>query len=110
MANAKNNLSQMSDEASKAASDAKSTATNLFDHAKGAANAAMVAGSKAAENIVDQKLKEAEHVSPPTPQFSTDHPNQLFVCVCELIRLNYPFNFRHLMLVYTQLVVQSIKN
>lgn len=61
--NAKKNLDQMSDEASKAAADVKSTATTLFDHAKGAANAAIEAGSKAAENIVDQKLKEAEHVS-----------------------------------------------
>lgn len=53
----------MSDEASKVAADTKSTATNLIDHAKGAINAAMEAGSKTAENIFDQKLKETEHVN-----------------------------------------------
>lgn len=61
--NAKKNLGQLADDASSTAAQAKSTAGNLFDHAKGAANEALAAGTKAAENIVDQKLKEAETVS-----------------------------------------------
>lgn len=36
----------------------------MFDHAKGAATAAIAAGSKHAEDIADEKLKEAESVSP----------------------------------------------
>lgn len=46
------------------ASDAKAAGGSIFDHAKGAAAAAFEAGSKAAENVVDEKLKEAEHVRP----------------------------------------------
>lgn len=60
--NAKQNINQLAQDASATAAQVKSTAGTLFDHAKGAANEALAAGSKAAENIVDQKLKEAENV------------------------------------------------
>lgn len=45
-----------------AAEHAKLTGASLFGHAKGAAAAAIAAGSKTAEEIADQKLKEAENV------------------------------------------------
>lgn len=45
------------------AEEAKTTGSSLFDHAKGTAAAAIAAGSKAAEDIADEKLKEAESVS-----------------------------------------------
>lgn len=45
------------------AEEAKTTGASLFDHAKGTAAAAIAAGSKAAEDIADEKLKDAESVS-----------------------------------------------
>lgn len=53
---AKHDLSEFAEEA-------KTTGASMFDHAKGAAAAALAAGSKAAEDIADEKLKEAESVS-----------------------------------------------
>lgn len=44
------------------ADHAKLTGASMFDHTKGAAAAALAAGSKAAEDIADEKLKEAENV------------------------------------------------
>lgn len=48
---------------SELANNAKTTGATLLDHAKGAATHALAAGSKAAEEIADEKLKEAENVS-----------------------------------------------
>lgn len=53
---AKHDLSEFAEEA-------KTTGASMFDHAKGAATAAIAAGSKAAEDIADEKLKQAESVS-----------------------------------------------
>lgn len=53
----------MASDASALAERAKATGGSLFDHAKGAADAALTAGSKSAENIVDEKLKQAENVN-----------------------------------------------
>lgn len=56
-------MNQLASDASGLASKAKETGGTLLGHAKGAANEAVAAGSRAAENIVDQKLKEAENVN-----------------------------------------------
>lgn len=58
-----NSAADAMDKAKQDLGEAANTAGTFFDHAKGAANEAISAGSKAAENIVDQKLKEAEGVS-----------------------------------------------
>lgn len=58
----KQDLNQLASDASGVAEKAKETGGTALDHAKGAANAAMAAGSKAVENIVEQKLKDAENV------------------------------------------------
>lgn len=55
-------MSELADDASAMAEHAKTTGASMFDHAKGAATAALTAGSKAAEEIADEKLKEAENV------------------------------------------------
>lgn len=67
---AKNDLSEFAEEA-------KSTGASMFDHAKGAATAAIAAGSKAAEDIADEKLKEAESVSFDNLLFKTISMSQL---------------------------------
>lgn len=59
---AKEDLTHLASDASSMAEQAKAAGGTFLDHAKGAANAAFAAGSKAAENVVDEKLKEAEHV------------------------------------------------
>lgn len=58
----KQDLNALANDASSMAERAKATGGTLLDHAKGAATEAIAAGSKAAENIVDEKLKEAENV------------------------------------------------
>lgn len=58
----KEDLNQFANNASSMAEQAKATGETLFGHAKGAATEAIAAGSRAAEGIVDQKLKEAENV------------------------------------------------
>lgn len=58
----KQELEGLANDASSFAEKAKASGGVLFDHAKGAANEALAAGTKAAENIVDEKLKEAENV------------------------------------------------
>lgn len=56
-------MSTLKNDASSLAEQAKATGDNLLGHAKAAANEAIAAGSKAAENIADEKLKQAEQVS-----------------------------------------------
>lgn len=58
----KQDLNQLAEEATTLAGKAKQAGGTALDHAKGAATAAIAAGSKAAEEIVDQKLKESENV------------------------------------------------
>lgn len=70
------------------ASDAKAAGGTIFDHAKGAAAAAFEAGSKAAENVVDEKLKEAEHVR---PFFPYKKKHWKFSIQCENICSFYTF-------------------
>lgn len=65
----KQDLNALANDASQLADRAKATGGSLFDHAKGAADAALAAGSKAAENIVDEKLKQAENVTFPSYLF-----------------------------------------
>lgn len=59
---AKEDLGHLANDASSLADQAKTAGSSFFGHAKGAAAAAFEAGSKAAENVVDEKLKEAENV------------------------------------------------
>lgn len=59
---AKHDLGEFAQDASAMAEHAKETGASLLDHAKGAAAAALAAGSKAAEEIADEKLKDAENV------------------------------------------------
>lgn len=81
------------------AEEAKTTGASMFDHAKGAATAAIAAGSKSAEDIADEKLKEAESVSFSYPLTYDLQSISLF------LRQNYNsfqfsisvFGFRHLM-------------
>lgn len=58
----KQDLNALATDASSMAERAKATGGTFLDHAKGAATEAIAAGSKAAENIVDEKLKQAENV------------------------------------------------
>lgn len=55
-------LDKTKQDLSQLANNAKTTGATLLDHAKGAAEHAIAAGSKAAEGIADEKLKEAENV------------------------------------------------
>lgn len=59
----KEDLNALANDASTLAERAKTAGGTLFDHAKGAANEAIAAGSKAAESIADEKLKQAENVN-----------------------------------------------
>lgn len=68
----KQDFNQLASDASAMAEQAKIAGGNFMDHAKGAAAAAVAAGSAAAENIFDEKMKQTEEVSQ-WPTASNEH-------------------------------------